>query len=107
MKPTPLITETDWYTETGRRIKVARNEANLTQEELAESAGLKRSSITHIERGTQKTPVYTLYLLSNVLGKPFSELLPNTGIGLEIDFAGKKTTVTPKAKNILEQLLSE
>ena len=107
MKSTLQISEADWYIEVGRRIKVARKDANLTQEELAESAELKRSSITHIERGTQKTPIYTLYLLSNALEKPLSELLPNIETSLEIDFAGKKSTVTPKTKNILDQLLSK
>ena len=107
MKLPSHISEIDWYIETGRRIKDARKEADLTQEELAKSSGLKRSSITHIERGTQKTSVYTLYLISIVLGKSFSDLLPNTGVGLEIDFAGEKKSVTPKAKSILEALLAK
>jgi transcriptional regulator with XRE-family HTH domain len=107
MKPPSKISEQDWYIETGRRIKDARREVGLTQEELALASGLQRSSITHIERGTQKTSVYSLYLISIALEKSFSDLLPNTGKANEIEFAGKKDTVPPAAKSILDKFLAD
>jgi predicted ATPase/transcriptional regulator with XRE-family HTH domain len=49
-----------------RRLRVA---AGLTQEELAERAGLSRRGITDLERGARRTPHReTLGLLANALG---------------------------------------
>lgn len=107
MKISFNITEDDWYIETGRRVKAARIDMNMTQEKLAVLADLKRSSITHIERGTQKTSVYTLYKISIILDKSFLELTPATKKGTEIEFKGEKTSVTPSAKNILDKLLED
>ena len=100
--------ETDWYLEIGERIKTARKDLNLTQSDLAEKAGLKRASITHIENGNQKTSVYTLYKISKVLNRPLISLLPeDVREEDQVVIGGKAETVTPKAKNILEELLAQ
>ncbi|HEX9828004.1 MAG TPA: helix-turn-helix transcriptional regulator [Flavobacteriaceae bacterium] len=47
----------------GAMLKDARKEANLTQEELAERTGTKKSYISRIERGMSDIQVSTYYKL--------------------------------------------
>ncbi|NEN23621.1 helix-turn-helix transcriptional regulator [Cryomorpha ignava] len=54
----------------GDMLKEARKEANLTQEELAERTGTKKSYISRIERGLSDIQVSTYYKLIEIgLGK--------------------------------------
>lgn len=56
------------FAKLGERVKVRRHVLGLTQEELAEKLGVCTSYIGHIERGSRKLSVETLYGLCNVLG---------------------------------------
>ena len=54
----------------GVMLKEARVEANLTQEELAEKTGTKKSYISRIERGSSDIQISTYYKLIEIgLGK--------------------------------------
>jgi len=54
----------------GAMLKEARIEANLTQEELAEKTGTKKSYISRIERGLSDIQISTYYKLIEMgLGK--------------------------------------
>ncbi|WP_091874446.1 helix-turn-helix domain-containing protein [Pricia antarctica] len=54
----------------GAMLKEARKEANLTQEELAERTGTKKSYISRIERGLSDIQVSTYHKLIELgLGK--------------------------------------
>ncbi len=54
----------------GIMLKEARKEANLTQEELAEKTGTKKSYISRIERGMSDIQVSTYHKLIELgLGK--------------------------------------
>ncbi|MBW6481845.1 MAG: helix-turn-helix transcriptional regulator [Vicingaceae bacterium] len=54
----------------GVMLKEARKEANLTQEELAEKTGTKKSYISRIERGLSDIQISTYYkLIEFGLGK--------------------------------------
>ncbi|HZJ36558.1 MAG TPA: helix-turn-helix transcriptional regulator [Gillisia sp.] len=54
----------------GVMLKQARKDANLTQEELAEKTGTKKSYISRIERGLSDIQVSTYYKLIEIgLGK--------------------------------------
>jgi putative transcriptional regulator len=56
------------------RLKVARAERNLSQEELAQLAGVSRQTISSIET-CQYTPSALLaFILAKKLGKPIEEL---------------------------------
>lgn len=52
------------YAAIGRRIRKLRIAQNLTQERLAEHAGISASFLGHIERGTRKMSLETLIHLS-------------------------------------------
>lgn len=54
----------------GVMLKEARKEAHLTQEELAERTGTKKSYISRIERGLSDIQISTYYKLIEIgLGK--------------------------------------
>lgn len=55
------------YTEIGTRIRRRREHIGLTQEQLGEACGLSSSFIGHIERGSRKLSVESLYKLASVL----------------------------------------
>lgn len=71
--------ERSFNAEIGRRVRVARARAKLTQELLARKTGLTRGSITNIESGAQAPPPYRLVRLASALGVEPAELLPGLG----------------------------
>jgi len=59
----------------GRRVKVLRVGADLTQEQLAELAGLSRQYLGLLERGEQSIDLLRLRRLANALGVDLGALL--------------------------------
>lgn len=62
----------------GNRIRLCRQSAKLTQDQLAAKAGVCTSFIGHIERGTRVTSLETLVALCNVLNVSMDYLLANS-----------------------------
>ena len=62
----------------GQYIAKRRKYMGLTQEELAEAAGISTSFIGHIERGEKKFSVATLNALVNALGTSADFLMQGT-----------------------------
>lgn len=58
----------------GNRLKVARAELSLSQEELARLAGVTRQTISSIETGQYCPSTLLALILSQKLNKPFEEL---------------------------------
>lgn len=56
------------YVQMGKRVRIRRKELRITQEKLAEIVDVSTSFIGHIERGTRKMSVETLYSLCVALG---------------------------------------
>lgn len=65
--------------EIGSRLKRIRESCTpkLTQGELADMLGVKRTSITNIEQGTQRATLYLVYLLAEQLRIPLEQILPS------------------------------
>lgn len=59
----------------GVQIRLAREAANMSQERLAELAGLTRASISRIETGTHALVVDRLWLIADAVGVPAGELM--------------------------------
>ena len=55
------------YVQLGKRVRIRRNVLELTQEGLAEKIGVSTSFIGHIERGSRKLSIETLYALCKAL----------------------------------------
>jgi len=71
------------YQEIGRRIFAARDEKGITQEQLASRIGLKRTSITNIEKGRQQVLVHMLIKIAEALAVELPTLIPKTAMNKE------------------------
>lgn len=85
-----------FYREVGRRVRSARKKCKLTQQGLAESVSLTRTSITNIEKGRQKLLLHTLADLGEALGVEASALLPETGVEPDLEDTLKDRTTSEK-----------
>ena len=61
----------------GKRIKVVRAKRGLTQDELAELAGLNRVHLYRIETGRQSTTLRTLKIIPDALEVKMRDLIGN------------------------------
>jgi transcriptional regulator with XRE-family HTH domain len=59
-------------------LRAARQAKGLSQEQLAEAAGLDRSFISLVERGIQSPNIVILLKIAKVLGVSASELVEKT-----------------------------
>lgn len=62
------------------RLKVARAEKNLSQDQLAALAGVTRQTISSIETGQYCPTAKLALIISNVLGKTFEDLFYFEGV---------------------------
>ena len=58
----------------GNRLRVARAEKNLSQEDLAKMAGVSRQTICSIETGQYCPSALLAFVLAKQLGKPVEGL---------------------------------
>ncbi len=59
----------DIFAEIREQIVNAREDAHLTQKELAELSGLTQSNISNIENGSSRPTIQTLKKIADALGK--------------------------------------
>jgi transcriptional regulator with XRE-family HTH domain len=57
----------------GQRIKELRGQKEMSQEEVANTADMERSFMTHIESGRRNISVETLQKILSALGVSFKE----------------------------------
>ena len=58
----------------GRRVRVLRVNKGMSQEALAEAAGLHRTYVSSLERGLRNVGIDNVYALADALGVDPSEL---------------------------------
>lgn len=63
------------YKAIGRKITIARKDAQLTQSELPDLIGTSQSNLNHIEKGVVRLTLDTLESLSTALHRPISYFL--------------------------------
>ncbi len=74
------------YKAIGKRIKIARIKADLTQEHLAETVGVSPSHMSNIETGTTRVSLTTLVTIANVLSVTLDDLLCDSIIKARVPF---------------------
>lgn len=77
------------YKSIGEAVRRYRTEKDLTQEKLAADSRLTRTSIVHIEKGTQRVPIDRLYQIAAALGVSVLDLLPINKKGEQLDLLSK------------------
>lgn len=100
-----------FYREVGIRIRDARKkvkeqDGKLTQEALAESVGLERTSLTNIEKGRQRLLLHTFSRIATALRVSPTELLPDSytilqNLGLDLP-----KTLRPEERGFIETTMS-
>src|ERR1700712_1244755 len=68
--------QAEFYKRLGENLRQARKRAKLSQDEVANLVGLKRTSLTNIESGRQHPPLHVLCDIAEKLQVAVSELLP-------------------------------
>ena len=108
-----MISETLLYKQVGKRLKdVRENRTTMTQEQLANTVGLKRTSITNIESGLQRLPLHVLFRICDVMQVEAKELLPNlrqiseAPKMVEVKFGKETTQMDSKTAEVLDTVLS-
>lgn len=59
----------------GKRIKLARIKAGISQEQLAEILDVSASYMSHLERGTSKVSLTKILLIANALSLESTDIL--------------------------------
>ena len=80
------------YKAIGKRIKIARIKADLTQEHLAEAVQVSPSHMSNIETGTTRVSLTTIVTIANALSVTADDLLCDSvkkaRVQFEKDIAG-------------------
>jgi len=72
-------------TEFGRRVRAARSALGLSQEALAEAAGVHRTYVGHIERGETSPTLANLVRLAVALSVDPGDLVRGMGLSANND----------------------
>lgn len=89
------------YEDLGRRIKQQRLLAEMTQEKLAERAGISLSFLGHIERGSRKASMDTFVKICNALGVSPGILLQDS---LEDGLLGEDRQISESQRRLLREI---
>lgn len=90
-----LFSVGDFYEEFGANLRAARKRAGLTQQELADRINLTRTSVTNIERGSQRIALHQLFDLAAALGNQPVDLLPSLQPDLNEFFSKQDLSEVP------------
>ncbi len=71
-----LTAHNSFYRQVGERIRAKRRERGLSQEGLAAAVGLKRPSMSNIEKGRQNILLHTFHDIADCLDVQAEALLP-------------------------------
>ena len=89
------------YEDLGKRVRQQRKLARMTQEKLAEKAGISFAFVGHIERGTRKASLETLVKLANALNVSPDLLLQDS---LNDDLLGGGTELPERHRRLLREI---
>lgn len=64
----------------GRRVRVLRVARGMSQEALAEAAGLHRTYVSSLERGERNVGIDNVYALADALGVDPTELFSSKAV---------------------------
>ena len=90
----------------GRRLRLARKDRELTQDQVAVICGVSKSAVSHWEAGRNVPDTLYCYRLAKGLGLSLDHLLLGTGHSPEVlNLAARIAAVPPAERAILLRLL--
>ena len=92
------------YEKLGERVREQRQLARMTQEQLAEKAGISFAFVGHIERGTRKASLDTVVKLANALKVSPNVLLRDS---LDDDLLGGGREMTNRDRERLREIYDQ
>jgi transcriptional regulator with XRE-family HTH domain len=92
-----MMEHDSFYRLLGEKIRHRRKERGLSQESLAKAVGLKRPSMSNIEKGRQNLLLHTFCDIAEVLNSDASSLLPQQP-------ANPDPTVLPDLRGFSEEV---
>ncbi len=97
------------YETIGQGIRRRRLELGITQGQLAQTAGVLRSSIANVETGKQRSPLHLIYRLCAALNLDARQVLPDTsevirGSRIEVDTGDAVVEMPPAGAAVLKEL---
>ena len=95
------------YQEIGQKLKTRRIQLKITQQDLADIIGLKRTSIANLESGRQCIPLGKLYELCHALDMQILDVLPSSRTPektKKVTIDGKEMRVSPQVYNAIKSI---
>lgn len=83
------------------RVRDHRAGLGLSQQHMADVAGLTRSTVASIETGRQSVSIHHLYALARALGVMPGDLLPPVDEGVEAEHSTAPTRVDLFVRSVL------
>ena len=74
------------YRAIGKRIKIARIKADLTQEKLAEMSGVSPTHMSNVETGTTRVSLTTMVAIANALSVTMDDLMCDNLVKCRVQF---------------------
>lgn len=74
------------YRAIGKRIKIERIKADLTQEKLAEMAGLSPTHMSNVETGSTRVSLTLMVSIANALGVTLDDLICDSVTHARVQF---------------------
>lgn len=94
------------YFALGLRIRKARENRNLTQEQLSEICSLSAAHVGHIERGTRIPSLETLFKICTALEISFDYILFDSFDSDELNFSNISAMLKNKNKDKVKAFMS-
>ncbi len=95
------------YKSIGTRIKNLRINQNMTQERLAEFAGLSITHTSHVETGNTKVSLPSLVKIANALGVTLDELVCDSIIKGKAVFENELATTISDCSELEIRIISD
>jgi len=92
------------YEEIGRKLQRAREEAGLSQEDLAKKLGCTQASLSNYELGKRRLYLADLQRIGQLLGKPVTYFLEDSEDKQAADSNYDRLLKEPLVKDIVEAL---
>ena len=97
----------DFYAALGARIRLLREDRKYTQQDLADLIGLKRTSITNVERGTQRLMADQLLAIARALHTTVEDLFFGVSSEQTIEPAPVNKTEMPTVARFVEKVFAD
>jgi DNA-binding XRE family transcriptional regulator len=100
------IPQGPFYSEFGKKLAAARSAAKVTQEALAKSVGMSRTSIVNIEKGRQPVHLHLVAKIAASLGTSVSVLIPDVALLASATSVPDLKNVSVQNRAFVERIMS-